>query len=96
MIRKFAPDVKILEVQQIRKLLGRGAFGQVVELRCKGHDPSLAGKILKDEDLGASEEQADRAVKRTELSRGFAGSINAFLPSNPTEILYSIKVSVLL
>ncbi len=63
-IKKFAPDFKVLEVEQIGRLLGRGAFGHVVELKCKGYDQPLAGKILKDEDLGASGEQADRAVDR--------------------------------
>ncbi len=63
-IMKIATNVKILEVEKIGELLGRGAFGQVVKLKCKGYDQPFAGKILKDEDLGVSDEQADRAVTR--------------------------------
>ncbi len=62
MFDKFTTDVLILEVEQVGKILGRGAFGHVVKLKCKGYDQPLAGKILKDEDLGSTDEEADRAV----------------------------------
>ncbi len=55
--------MKFLKVQRIGKLIGRGAFGRVVELKCEGYERPLAGKILKDDDLEADEEQAQRSVK---------------------------------
>ncbi len=55
--------MKFLKVERIGKLIGKGAFGRVVELKCKGYERPLAGKILKDDDLEADEEQAQRSVK---------------------------------
>ncbi len=59
----MAPDMKFLEVERIGKFIGRGAFGRVVELKCKGDERPLAGKILRDDDLGADREQAQESVK---------------------------------
>ncbi len=55
--------MKFLEVERVGKFIGRGTFGRVVKLKCKGIGRPLAGKILRDDDLGADEEQAQESVK---------------------------------
>lgn len=48
-VKTLAPDLNIMEVEHVGRTLGKGAFGHVVQLRCKGFPYMLAGKCLKDD-----------------------------------------------
>ncbi len=63
-MKEIAPNANILEVTKSGRIIGEGAFGRVMELECKGYDCKLAGKLLKVEDMGTSDEDFKRHAKQ--------------------------------